>query len=335
MKDVLQKTRKNFTATIIASIVIIISLSLIILQIVNITTIGGNATSGEVKDAAAKHSALSEYIVDQSEYEAHFITLASAVKEEEQQRLSTALLLTSIVLLLAGGVIAYIVAKLLMRPVEEAYASQERFIQDAAHELRNPLAAMSASLQQVNANGAVDEDLLRTFQRQTKRLVAINEDLLFIEKSQKLDPVACDVSELIEEVIEELQPIASRKKIKLELATDPRIVKRIVPTDYVRMVKNIVENAIKYSPSTSIVQISQEKIKNTIRITVKDSGIGIPSEELEHIGERFYRAKNVGTVDGTGLGFAIVAKIIRSYNGSFEITSKLSKGTTVTVNLPT
>lgn len=334
MKDVLKKTRKNFTATIIASIVIIISLSLIILQIVNITTIGSSATSSEVRNAAAKHSALSEYIVDQSEYEAHFITLASAVKEEEQQRLSTALLITSIVLLVAGGVIAYIVAKLLMKPVEEAYASQERFIQDAAHELRNPLAALSVSLQQVKADGKVDNELLRTFRRQTRRLVAINEDLLFIERNQKLDPLICDISQLIEEVVEELQPIASKKNIKLNLKSSSDIEKRIVPTDYVRLVKNIVDNAIKYSPNGSTVRISQEKVKSTIRIVVKDSGIGIPANELEHIGERFYRAKNVGAIDGTGLGFAIVAKIIRSYNGTFEITSVANKGTTVTVSLP-
>ncbi len=334
MIDALKKTRKNFTATIIASIVIIISLSLIILQIVNITTIGSSATSNEVRNAAAKHSALSEYIVDQSEYEAHFITLASAVKEEEQQRLSTALMVTSIVLLVAGGIIAYIVAKLLMKPVEEAYASQERFIQDAAHELRNPLAAMSVTLQQVKTSKDVDEELLQTFRRQTRRLVAINEDLLFIEKSQKLDPQECNLSELIEEIIEELQPIASRKKIKLNLKTEADISKRMVSTDYVRMVKNIVENAIKYSPRSSIVYINQVKTKNTVHITVKDSGIGIPADELAHIGERFYRAKNVGTIEGTGLGFAIVAKIIRSYHGSFEISSKLGKGTTVTVNLP-
>jgi signal transduction histidine kinase len=170
--------------------------------------------------------------------------------------------------------------------------------------------------------------------RQTKRLIHINEDLLFLERRAKQEPQKVNISELLEDVIEELQPLAHKKAIRINQSIKPDIHKFIAPNDFVRLVKNIIDNALKYSPKNSTVSISQQKVKNTITIVVKDSGIGIPQKDKQSIGDRFFRASNTGEIDGTGLGLAIVKKILNTYGGSIHIDSKQNSGTEVTINLP-
>jgi signal transduction histidine kinase len=204
-------------------------------------------------------------------------------------------------------------------------------VQDAAHELRNPLAALTAALQQTKQTGP----LITIFKRQTKRLIHINEDLLFLERRTKQEPIKVNVSELLQDVIEELQPLAHKKSIQIEQKIQENVHKTIAPNDYVRLVKNIIDNALKYSPKNSNIHISQEKIKNTVTIIVEDHGIGIPATDKNSIGDRFFRASNTGEIDGTGLGLAIVKKILNSYGGSIQIESKQNSGTIVTITLPT
>jgi signal transduction histidine kinase len=220
-----------------------------------------------------------------------------------------------------------------MKPVKDAYDSQERFIQDAAHELRNPLAAMTIALQ--NAGPAKQKDpLVKTFTRQTKRLITINEDLLFLERRNKQNPEKLELNGLLEEITEELQPLAVKRKVSVNLSTNGDIHKTIASGDYVRLVKNIIDNAIKYSNPGGKVKITQEKVKNDIKIIVADNGIGIPEKDSKSIGGRFFRASNTGNIDGTGLGLAIVQKILNVYGGKISINSKVSKGTTVVLTLP-
>ena len=233
-----------------------------------------------------------------------------------------------------GSVAAFLASRALMKPVIDAYNSQERFLQDAAHELRNPLATLTIALQQHKSGRAADKRLLDTFRRQTGRLVQINEDLLFLERKNQEGLALVNLSDLLPDVLEDLSISANKKHIRLDLHTDENITKTLVASDYVRVIKNILDNAIKYSPEKSKVSIRQTLSRDGIKITVKDSGIGIPEADLQRIGDRFFRANNVGTVDGTGLGMAIIKKILSSYGGTFAIESKQNSGTTVTISLP-
>ncbi len=333
MSRLLRSTRQRFVALIMTMLVLTIGVTFFVLQVINVLSIGSNADMAEVRKAAEKHSALNQYIDEQAGFEAHFVTLASAIKDAEEDRVTIALLATSITVLIFGSIAAYLIAQRLMKPVEEAYLSQERFLQDAAHELRNPLAALSAALQEAERKGTGPE-LLQTFKRQTKRLVSINEDLLFIERQQYQNSSLINISDLLEEILEDMQSVILKKRMVLDLQIEPNVYRTLVPSDYVRLMKNIIDNAIKYSPVGSSVRIVQAQTKHGVKIIVQDKGIGIPKKELEHIGERFYRAKNVGKVEGTGLGFAIVKKILNSYGGTLDIESTLGKGTTITISLP-
>jgi two-component system phosphate regulon sensor histidine kinase PhoR len=321
----------KFAATIVLVIAFIVAASWAMLQTYNVQTIGTPAHISEVHVPASDDAAFAKYIEDQKEYEAHFITLASSIKEQEQERLTKALALTAIFSISIGTVIAFFAAKKLTEPVIDAYNSQERFIQDAAHELRNPLAALTAALQQTK----LKDPLITIFRRQTKRLIHINEDLLFLERRSKQQPTSTNVSELLQDVIEELQPLAHKKSIVIKQSIESDTIKTIAPNDYIRLVKNIIDNALKYSLNNSTVKISQKKVKNNIVIKIVDQGIGIPKEEIPTIGDRFYRASNTGEIDGTGLGIAIVQKILNSYGGSINIESVINAGTKVTITLPT
>lgn len=329
----IQVVRRRFIVTIMCLVCAVIALAWGSLYWYSSTTLSSPAKLEEVHKSGENNPALAEYIEQQQAYQAHFVSLASDIKAQEAQRITNALAITSIALIVVGGLAAIIIARKLTRPVEEAYNSQERFIQDAAHELRNPLAALNVALQQARASDKRTA-LYKTFERQTRRLININEDLLFLERRSKQTIENTDLSELLADVAEELQPMAAAQNVRLKISNEPKIQKVMSADDYIRLTKNVIDNAIKYSMPNKVVHITQAKHKNYIVITVKDQGIGIPEAEHKQIGERFFRASNVGALDGTGLGLAIVRKILRLYGGAFEIESSSGKGTTVRLKLP-
>lgn len=334
MDKIIKFTKYKFMASTIFLVLLIVGMTWAALQIYNTSEIASPAAISEVHQSAEENSEFAEYLNDQKDFEAHFITLASSIKEQEAGRVTNALAITSLTAVFIGIIIAIYIAKHLMRPVIEAYESQERFIQDAAHELRNPLAALTAALQQADKKSSVNSPIITTFKRQTKRLVNISEDLLFLERREKQDPSEINLSELMQDVIEEIQPIASKKSIRIDHKLDKGIIKNMSSNDYVRLVRNILDNAVKYSNKNSKISVTQKKSKNVIHINITDEGIGIPKSELSNIGDRFFRATNAGNIDGTGLGIAIVNKILNTYGGSLSIKSKPNKGTTVSVDLP-
>ena len=99
------------------------------------------------------------------------------------------------------------------------------------------------------------------------------------------------------------------------------------------ILRNIIYNSIKYSPANSTIHI-KIRIKDTVNIEIRDEGIGIPEEAKEHIFDRFYRAKNVLHIQGTGIGLNIVRRHLQSMKGSIEVRSEENKGTTVYLSLP-
>ena len=111
----------------------------------------------------------------------------------------------------------------------------------------------------------------------------------------------------------------------IELMQDRKIIDIII--------RNVLYNAIKYSEKNSTIKIRMEKREN-LKIAIIDQGIGIPRDAQEFVFDRFYRAKNVLHIKGTGIGLNIVKKHMEKLNGSVEVKSEEHKGTTVTINLP-
>jgi signal transduction histidine kinase len=333
MNQLLKSVRRKFIITIIAVVTAVVATTWLSLQIYNNRHIAAPASSHEVYQSAKDNEAFSAYIEQQKAFEAHFITLASDIKKQEAKRITYALAVTTAVAIGLGSIAAILATRRLIKPVEEAYRSQERFIQDAAHELRNPLATLAVALQQADKQSR-KTPLYSTYQRQTKRLTSITEDLLFLEKAAKNPVQSTNISDLLLDIVEELQPLASSRDITLDAQSDPNIHKVISSSDYVRLMKNIIDNAIKYSKDGQKITIRQTCKAHTIYLTVEDAGIGIPAKDQAYIGNRFFRASNTGIIEGTGLGIAIVQKILNAYGGSLQIDSKPNKGTKVSIKLP-
>ncbi len=130
--------------------------------------------------------------------------------------------------------------------------------------------------------------------------------------------------------------MAAKENIKLvknipknlpPLAADPGKIRSVIT--------NLVSNAVKFTPDGGRVNIKAQQKEDELRVTVSDTGMGIPQEDLPKIFDRFYRVNRPGKeIQGTGLGLAIVKKIIEMHNGRIEVRSKLNEGTTFTVYLP-
>ena len=333
---------KHITHYFIASIVGLVSLSIItlgsFLYLTNRINISRDVSMSEIMQISSKAPEVQAYIKSQKNAEPHFIKLANLIEANQQELLLRALIFTGIPILLVSIGLAYYLARKLVKPVEETFADQERFLQDASHELRNPLTALSVVIQDAVGSKTLEEKntSLQAIKRQTDNLIKLNEDLLLLERSKQgaIPDTAINVSELLLDTIDSMYPHASQKFIVIKPTVAKDIHIKVSDKDWVCLSRNILENAVKYSPKKSIVRVSLRKQKNEVVLTIEDKGIGIPKDEIEKISERFYRAKNVGRKTGTGLGLAIVQQISEKYGGSLRITSSLQKSTRVIVKLP-
>lgn len=338
MQQRLRTIQKKF----VTSIVLLATLSVVGLSIVLYTTnairLHRNVNANQLHTLTQDYPELSTYIESQKAAEPHFITIANLVKSDQQRLIGRALLYAGFPVLALSGFIGFILARRLLRPVEETYASQERFLQDASHEMRNPLAAASAVIQEAKSNPdpKAQSKALTILDSQIAHLVKLNEDLLLLERTKHSadSSTGCNASELLLDVIESVTAQANKHKIKIKSKVEPQLYIPLTDRDYVCVVRNILENAIKYSPDRSTVRIQLKADRNHILLEVRDTGIGIPKEQLAHIGERFYRASNVGRKPGTGLGLAIVYQIVSSIKGTVDIKSDSTKGTAVSISLP-
>jgi signal transduction histidine kinase len=163
------------------------------------------------------------------------------------------------------------------------------------------------------------------------------EDFLSLGKLEEnkvvISITAFNVNEFIEEVTEEMkaqakpgQKIRIRSEGETMFATDKRLLKNTMI--------NLLSNAIKFSDEDACIDVAVSNTAKQLSISVKDTGIGIPGEDLPHLFDNFYRAKNAGNIQGTGLGLPILRRYLNLLNGTIEVNSELEKGSTFTIVLP-
>lgn len=338
----LSKKLRNIQKTFVISIIGLVGFSVIslgaVLYATNAIELRHDVSSNKLTNLTTGYTEVQGYIQSHKNAEPHFITIANLVKTDQQKLIARALLFTGVPMLLLSTLLAYLLARKLVKPVEETFADQERFLQDASHEMRNPLAAISAVIQD-GRNASSPKEITKTFdilERQTQQLVKLNEDLLRLERSKsRPDRVTQNnLSELLLDVIDSEYAQATKRKITIKAAVTPNVKGFIDDKDWVCITQNLIDNAVKYSKPGGRVNIKLSQTKQYILLTVKDNGIGIPPTEVTQIGKRFYRASNVGRTPGTGLGVAIVSQIISSYKGDIDITSKPNRGTVVVTRFP-
>ena len=334
----LGKVKRTFVGWIIGLVMASVLSIGLTLYVTNAIELRRHIASGELTNLTADYPEVQSYIQTHKNIEPHFISVANIVKEDQQALLGKAFLLTGIPILILSTALAYLLARKLVRPVEETFIAQERFLQDASHEMRNPLAAILAVIQEGrnNAKTKADTKTFDTLERQTQQLVKLNEDLLLLERSKTSHVNASNhnLSNLLLDVTDSEYAKASLRKIVIKTSVAPGITGYINDKDWICMAQNIISNAVKYSNPGGKITVRLRQDKQIVTFEVTDQGIGIPESEISNIGQRFYRASNVNRTPGTGLGLAIVSQIVSTYKGILIVKNNQKKGTHITIKLP-
>jgi len=230
--------------------------------------------------------------------------------------------------------------------LEHVSSLQARFVSDVSHELRTPLATVRMAADYIHAaRTGLPADAQRAavlLERELERFENLLEDLLEISRFDagvvRLEPVEVDIGHLLDEVIDALDPIAHGRKVDVALEVDREAGAPLVPADprrLDRVFSNLVKNAVEHT-TEGAVRVSAARDGDDVVVKVEDEGEGIPSEDLPHIFERFYRADahRARTLGGTGLGLAIALENVHLHGGSIDVSSEVGEGSVFTVVLP-
>jgi signal transduction histidine kinase len=219
------------------------------------------------------------------------------------------------------------------------------FVADVSHELRTPIAALR-TFNELLQEGAADdpatrEEFLEQSRRQIERLDWLAMNLLDQSKLDSglvsLDLRPDDLRAVVESAVQQAQPVADRKGVDLVIHLPPDPVRQ--PHDPPRIgqvLANLIGNAIKFTPAGGRVDVEVAATEQGARLTVSDTGVGIPPDEMPHVFDRFWRGARRPELraSGSGLGLSIVRSIVDMHEGTINITSSPDVGTRVTVDLP-
>jgi PAS domain S-box-containing protein len=222
---------------------------------------------------------------------------------------------------------------------------KDEFIALVSHELRTPLTSIRGYTEllldgEAGELGDDQRQFLGVVERNAHRLLHLVGDLLFLAQVEAgklvLDVGAVDLGAVASEAVEAARPQAEAKGITLTLATGPV---PLVAGDRARigqLMDNLVSNAIKFTPESGRVDIRVRALSKRALVEVRDSGIGIPANERQHLFQRFYRTSTATeqAIQGTGLGLAISKAIVEAHDGRITLTSEEDVGTTFRVELP-
>ncbi|HMB22161.1 MAG: sensor histidine kinase [Chloroflexota bacterium] len=225
--------------------------------------------------------------------------------------------------------------------VEETVGTLRSFVADAAHELHTPLTALQANLElaREEKNASARTRYLARAQEQGQRLEGLVQSLLDLsrleaaESKSTFEPV--DLTQLVREVGEVFASRAEQanRPFTMELPAEAVQVQGN-ETQLRQIITNLLENALKFTPASGWIALVLERVDDQVRLTVSDSGIGIPSEDLPHLFERFHRGRNAAEYPGNGLGLAIVKAIVDAHRGDVAVLSETMQGTSISVSLP-
>ena len=228
--------------------------------------------------------------------------------------------------------------------LEQVDTQRKDFVANVSHELKTPLTSikiLSESLiNQKNFDVDVYRDFLMDIDSEVDRLNNIITDLLSLVNLDKekitLEYKPTYVNFLLEKIYLRLKPMAEIKNVDLKLVLNEKIQLKADSEKIQQAIINIIENAIKYTPSGGVVELKLYNENKEAIIEIKDNGIGIPAEKIQNIFERFYRVDSARARDtgGTGLGLSIAWQIVILHKGTIEVESEVGAGSTFYIKLP-
>ena len=231
----------------------------------------------------------------------------------------------------------------MLERLEESFQKLSQFTADAAHELRTPITALKGETEVLLSRRRSPEEYGNALAANLERLDFLTKlvnDLLVLsqadEGSQILQVETILVPELLRELWDAFTLVAAQKKINFTFECSEEVKVNGDSLKLKQLFSNLIDNAIKYTPNGGEIHLSTKRENGGVKITLKDSGIGIPGDDLPRIFDRFYRVdkSRARLSGGVGLGLSICQWIVKAHQGTIEVKSQLSHGTTVTVTLP-
>jgi two-component system phosphate regulon sensor histidine kinase PhoR len=216
------------------------------------------------------------------------------------------------------------------------------FVANASHEMKTPVAGILATAETlqdaIRHDPAVAERFAANLAKEATRLSLLIQDLLDLARldQAQTDEELVPLSGVVRDIVQDAQELAAQKELALESAIDDGISTRGRGQDLALLARNLLENAIRYTPEGGKICVGLRLRSDNAELSVQDTGIGIPAKDLPRIFERFYRVDKARAREtgGTGLGLSIVRHIAESHGGNVVAESELGVGTTFTVSLP-
>ena len=229
--------------------------------------------------------------------------------------------------------------------LEKLERIRKDFVINVSHELRTPLASIQGYTETLIDGALHDPEhnmrFLGIIRHNAERLARLTEDLLTLsrveQKRKKFEFEPRVVNSLIHDALEMVRPIAEKTGIRLR--EEPAPADTVVWCDseaVSQILSNLLDNAIKYTPSAGEITVGARESDGMVELFVRDTGIGIPQEELPRLFERFYRVDKARSreLGGTGLGLAIVKHLVAAHNGAARVESQVGRGSTFYFTLP-
>ncbi len=237
----------------------------------------------------------------------------------------------------------------LLNRLDLAFASQDRFVSNASHQLKTPLTILKGELELLRKGeltGKALEEALDSASGEINRLIQLVQDLLLLARLEagrdtiSLTPARLD--EVLMQAVARLQKLAKKKNVTITThfsceGTDSELDVEVLGDEELidSMIENFLENAIKYAPNDSTVEVVMRTGANSVLVQIRDAGPGVPPELRQKVFERFTRGEPSNIIPGSGLGLSIAAEIARLHNVTIQLSeNERGSGTTVSLSFP-
>ena len=229
--------------------------------------------------------------------------------------------------------------------LEKVERVRKDFVINVSHELRTPLASIQGYTETLMDGALYDSDhnmrFLGIIRHNAERLARLTEDLLTLsrveQKRQEFEFESHLVDELLKDATDQVRPIAEKNDIRLEEDSPPEGTRAWCDSEAVsQILSNLLDNAIKYTPAGGRIAVGARPVGRHVEVYVRDTGVGIPAEDLPRLFERFYRVDKARSreLGGTGLGLSIVKHLVAALDGTTRVESAGGQGSTFFFTLP-
>ena len=248
-------------------------------------------------------------------------------------------------ILVLSGIFGYILAGRTLQPIQNMISEQNRFVSDSSHELRTPLTSLKSSFE-VNLRDPKltlkeAKTLIKESIDEVDKLTLLSNNLLTLAQFDQMPEsnivfTQVSLKDALTTSIHKIKPRATQRKIKI-IDNSHNVNLNADKSSIVDLFTIILDNAIKYSPDSTEINITSRIDNKFAEINFIDQGIGIDKKDLPHIFDRFYRAdtaRSKNDCGGNGLGLSIAQKITDLHHGSINVISRINHGSTFTIRLP-